>query len=78
MAQDSPGPHRRIYLLTIWQERSRDPQTSVQWRFTLAHPATGQRRGFASLEALVTALHRITSGAEDLARKEAQDDIFDD
>ena len=46
----------RTYVLTAWQERSRDPAVPPVWRFSLLDPSTGQRRGFASLEALVAAL----------------------
>ena len=49
-------PHYRSYLLTVWEERSRDPNLPAVWRFSLEDPRTRQRRGFADLEALVTAL----------------------
>lgn len=49
---DKP-PRYRSYVLTFWEERSRDPDLSVVWRFSLQDPRTGQRRGFASLEELV-------------------------
>ena len=49
----SNPPRYRSYLLTFWEEREREPQV---WRFSLQDPHTGQRRGFASLEALVAAL----------------------
>jgi len=62
----------------MWEERSGDLQAPVQWRFSLEHPTTGRRRGFASLAALVAALEQATAGQEDLGRKEAQDDTFDD
>ncbi len=78
VAQEASAPRHRIYLLTIWEERSRDPQAPAQWRFRLEHPATGQRQGFASLEALVAALKQLTSEEEDLGSKEAQDDTFDE
>jgi hypothetical protein len=51
-------PCYRIYLLTCWGEQSQDPFEPVAWRFRLEDPHTGQRRGFASLEALVAALQR--------------------
>lgn len=57
---DKP-PRYRSYLLTFWEERSRDPRVPEVWRFSLQDPRTGQRRGFASLEALVTALEQETS-----------------
>lgn len=50
--------HYRIYLLRVWAERGRDHAFPVAWRFGLEDPRTGQRRGFANLAALVTALHQ--------------------
>ena len=52
---DKP-PRYRSYVLTVWEERSRDPSSPVAWRFSLEDPRTGQRRGFADLAALVAAL----------------------
>lgn len=49
---DQPPPYR-TYLLMLWQERG---QTATVWRFRLENPRTGERRDFASLEALVTSL----------------------
>ena len=49
-------PHYRAFLLTLWEERSRDRDSPQVWRFRLEDPRTGQQRGFASLEALVEAL----------------------
>ena len=49
-------PRYRAFLLTLWEERSRDRDSPQVWRFRLEDPRTGQRRGFASLEALVEAL----------------------
>jgi len=46
------APSYRSYVLTCWAEQGHD-QT---WRFSLTDPHTGQRCGFASLEALVAAL----------------------
>jgi hypothetical protein len=69
LAQDRSTPRYRIYLLTMWEERSRGAETPVQRRFSLEHPATGQRWGFATLEALMAALHQMTSGEEDFGRK---------
>jgi len=54
---DKP-PRYRSYLLTFWEERSLDAETPEVWRFSLQDPRTGQRRAFASLEALVAALER--------------------
>jgi hypothetical protein len=49
-------PRYRSYLLTLWEERNRDPNLPVVWRFSLEEARSGQRRGFADLEALVVAL----------------------
>lgn len=57
-------PHYQSYLLTLWQERSLDPSLPAVWRFRLEDPHTGQRRGFADLEALVVALKDEMAGAE--------------
>jgi hypothetical protein len=70
VAQNGSAPSHRIYLLTMWEERRGDAEVPVQWRFSLEHPASGQRRGFASLAALVATLQQMTSGEEDWARKE--------
>ena len=51
-------PRYRSYLLTLWEERARDPGASEVWRFRLEDPRTGQRRAFASLEALLAALEQ--------------------
>jgi hypothetical protein len=48
----------RTYVLTAWEERSRNPGVATVWRFSLLDPSTGRRRGFASLEALVAALQQ--------------------
>jgi hypothetical protein len=58
---DEP-PRYRSYLLTFWEERGRDPDGPVVWRFTLGDPRTGQRRAFATLRALIAALEREMAG----------------
>jgi hypothetical protein len=52
----------RSYLLSFWEERGRDPDTPVVWRFSLEDPHTGQRRGFAGLEERVAALEQYIVG----------------
>jgi len=54
---DKP-PSYRSFLITMWQERSRDTEVPVVWRFRIEDPHTGRRRGFADLEALVAALEK--------------------
>ncbi|MFO1349164.1 MAG: hypothetical protein U1F68_00195 [Gammaproteobacteria bacterium] len=44
----------RSQLLRYWQEQAIG-QTTV-WRFSMEHVETGERRGFADLEALVAYL----------------------
>ena len=61
---DKP-PRYRSYLLTFWEERSRDPDAPAVWRFRLEEARTGQRRGFASLEALVAFLRAELDGERD-------------
>lgn len=46
----------RVYLLTVWQERSRELACGRKWRFRLEDPRSGECRGFASAEELVVAL----------------------
>ena len=54
---DTP-PRYRSYLLTWWEERTRDPNQPAVRRFRLEDARTGQRRGFADLAALVAALEQ--------------------
>ena len=58
MSISTKRPRHRSYLLTFWEERDREARGPQVWRFSLQDPRTGQRRGFASLEALVAALQR--------------------
>jgi hypothetical protein len=50
--------------LTFWEERSRDPEMLVVWRFSLQDPRTGQRRGFASFEELMNFLRSELEGSK--------------
>ena len=43
----------RAYMLRLWQV---DDEEGPTWRASLESPHTGERRGFASLEALVAFL----------------------
>jgi hypothetical protein len=42
------------FLLRLWQVKQNGRET---WRASLEDPRTGERRGFASLEALMEFLH---------------------
>ena len=68
---DKP-PHYRTYLLTIWEERSQAPKAPKVWRFSLEDPLTGQRHGYADLEALVDALEREIAGLKANEKKEEE------
>jgi hypothetical protein len=65
MAMFDKPPRYRSYVLTFWEERGQDPDTPVVWRFSLQDPRTGQRRGFASLEKVVTFLRTELVSSED-------------
>ncbi len=45
-------PRRRAYMLRFWEVRSHDPSRPSTWRFSLEDPHTGDKLGFADLEAL--------------------------
>jgi hemoglobin-like flavoprotein len=57
MTNKTKSLNYRIYLLTIWDEREQEDQTSPRWRFCLKDPRTSQQRGFANLTELIIALH---------------------
>lgn len=61
---DKP-PRYRSYLLTFWEERGREPDKPVIWRFRLEDPRTGQRQGFASLEEMVAFLRTELDNKQD-------------
>ena len=70
--QSFPQPSGyRSYLLRFWEERSEQSALTL-WRISLEDPSTGQRRGFASLEALMawlqSELARLSRTESDEAR----------
>ena len=67
-AFDKP-PRYRAYLLRFWEETTSQPDPPSTWRFSLEDPHTGQRRGFANLEALVTFLKTQLDSASDKSQK---------
>jgi hypothetical protein len=58
---DKP-PRYCVYVLRFWEERSQYPDRPGVWRFSLEVPRTGERHGFASLEALVAFLRAQVEG----------------
>ena len=61
MDHDNKKPLYLAYMLRLWQEKSEE---GVTWRATLESPHTGERRGFASLEALVAFLMEIAISSQ--------------
>lgn len=53
-------PRYRAFLLRLWEEDALKPPAEA-WRFSLEDPHSGQKRGFASLAALVTFLEQEMS-----------------
>ena len=49
-------PSLRAYLLRFWKVGSADSQRAPTWRFSLEDPHSGEKLGFADLEALVAFL----------------------
>ena len=43
-------------MLRFWKVSSVDPQHAPTWRFSMEDPHTGEKLGFADLEALVAFL----------------------
>ena len=58
-------PRHRVYLLRCWEERSQDRRLPSKWRFGLEDSRSGQRFGFADLDALITFLRAEFIGDED-------------
>jgi hypothetical protein len=56
MANNPEIPRLRAYMLRFWEVRSRDTNCPPTWRFSLEDPHTGDRIGFADLQALVSFL----------------------
>ena len=59
---DKP-PRYRTYLIAFWQERDQEPDAPAVWRFSLEESRTGERRGFANLDALTAALEQLVHDA---------------
>ncbi len=61
-------PRRRAYMLRFWEVRSHDPARPSTWRFSLEDPHTGDRMGFADLDALVEFLQAEIASDAPVAR----------
>jgi hypothetical protein len=64
MSSFKTPPRYHTFLLTLWEERTEDPDLPSAWRFRLEDPRTGQRQGFANLEALMVALGQEMDGTQ--------------
>ncbi|NOZ71795.1 MAG: hypothetical protein GXP38_07755 [Chloroflexi bacterium] len=53
-----PARTRWTQLLTIWQENVASARQPTEWRFVLEDVHSGERHGFASLEALMAFLQK--------------------
>lgn len=56
MSNSELPPRYHAYLLRFWEERGQIQDRGVTWRFSLEDPHTHERRGFATLEALIAFL----------------------
>lgn len=63
----------RAYLLRCWEERSQHPAFLPVWRFSLEDPHTGQRYGFANIEALVAFLSAELTSDKNKLRDEPKE-----
>ena len=50
---NNAAPRYQSYLLRCWEVRSRNPDQSAAWRYSLQDPQTEEKHGFADLEELV-------------------------
>jgi hypothetical protein len=66
----SKPPYYRIYLLTVWQERSRGPPEQIAWRFRLEDPRTGRQQAFADAASFMAALQALAAAEEDPGKEE--------
>ena len=57
-------PRYRAYMLRLWEERRNSPDAPGTWRFSLEDAHTGEKQGFASLEALLAFLQEQASDEE--------------
>lgn len=55
-----PAPRQKTYLLRLWETRSVPPDDPATWRFSLEDVQSSARRGFATLEELVSFLNQET------------------
>jgi hypothetical protein len=64
VSDDQTAPRYHAYLLRLWQERPASFERPAVWRFSLEDTRTRQRRGFGSLEALMSFLRAQVEGTD--------------
>ncbi len=66
MAMFDEPPRYRTFVITLWEERSENPDVGAVWRFRVEEPRTHRQHGFVSFEELVTFLETqvVGSGGE--------------
>ena len=73
---DSRGPPEYLsFLLRLWQVDGDDKQAGTGatiWRASIENPLTGERRGFASLDALFDFLRQQTGALAVVKRAEEE------
>ena len=69
---DLKKPHHLSYLLRLWRTEGLQ---DFEWRASLEIPETGQRIGFANLEALFAFLRQRTGAASDSGGDEGESGV---
>ncbi len=64
---EQPGSHSsyQAFVLRVWQEDAISCPALKVWRFSLQDTRTGQRHGFANIEALKEFLEKVMVGEEE-------------
>ena len=64
MPERRDPPRYRAYLLRCWAEGGQPRDRPPTWRFSTENPHSGERRGFAGLDALVAYLATELAGGD--------------
>jgi hypothetical protein len=67
-------PRYQSYMLRCWEICSQHPNQSTIWRFSLEDPRTGEKIGFADLDALVTFMRTEFKTSDGLSLYESQNE----
>ena len=58
----------RAFVLRVWQERGSGPAETAACRYSLEDPHSGERHGFATIEAMCAFLHSQMAQGQPEAR----------